>query len=163
MVVTNPSKQTTTAQTNPTVKRYHRLYGFWLTATCYHLVNANEVEACLYALQMCMHACIHVCVYIYVIFCQWICPLDQLCVEYNNPFTFLFFFSDLSTHQSASQETLQQLQEELKVAKCSMCQEKDQKISRLETRLHSQDAEIAALRCMLIVIWNVWTLLDIHL
>ena len=57
----------------------------------------------------------------------------------------MLFSSDFSTHQSASEENV--LQEKLEAAN-RMCQEKDQEISQLKTKLQSQEAEIVSLRCM---------------
>ena len=81
-----------------------------------------------------MYSCLRA--YLYVIFCQQTCPLDLLCVDYIFHIYFLLFLSDLSTHQSASEERVKQLREEIKAANTI-------KISQLE-------AEIAALECMLL-------------
>ena len=75
----------------------------------------------------------------YVIFYQQTCPLDLLYCVYrlHHPSTFILLFpSDLSTHQSASEERVKQLREEIKATNTI-------KISQLE-------AEIAALTCMLL-------------
>ena len=57
----------------------------------------------------------------------------------------MLFSSDFSTHQSASEERV--LQEKLEAAN-RLCQEKDQEIFQLKTKLQSQEAEIVSLRCM---------------
>ena len=109
----------------------------------------------LYTVYVCMHTCM--CVYMYVIFTSKLILFTwPIVCRVHNPFTFLLFSSDLSTHQSASEERVQQLQEKLEAAN-KMCQEKDQKIAQLETKLQSQEAEITTLRCTLVVIWNTCT------
>ena len=129
---------------------YCECMSFRYIATHYHMLNATEVAAGLYTVYVCMHTCMYV--YTYVILPANLSIWPIVC-RVHNPFTFLLFSSDLSTHQSASEQRVQQLQEKLEAAN-KMCQEKDQKIVQLETKLQSQEADIATLRCTLVVIWN---------